>query len=319
VAAHPQEFLIVGIGAAAQTHLKVLEQIPDAVVVAGVDTAGRPGLAFRGQAIPVYATVGQARDHHAPGAVVVATPTPSHSAVCDDVADSFPAARILVEKPAAGNLADARHVLAGIGGRQPVDVAYHMSFSPEVTWGLQLTQAQAASLGEPAAIEACFTDPYQPDFESAQSRFGSSWIDSGINSLSILNRFAELTARSSLRSLGEETWSAFEAHVTCRAGSDEFDAVILTSWHVTDAAKTTRIRYSSGAELVMDHTAVAGYLVQDSEITGLFGSDRSISRRERHYRALYDWWLADGNQIASTGTHLRLHEILLQPPDTAPG
>jgi hypothetical protein len=55
----------------------------------------------------------------------------------------------------------------------------------------------------------------------------------------------------------------------------------LTSWHVTDPAKTTRIRYRSGAELVMDHTAVAAYLVADGHITDAFGANASIPRRER--------------------------------------
>ncbi|SRR5216683_3460105 len=314
-AAH--DFLIVGLGAVTQTHIRVLEQIPGAEIIAGVDTSGHSGLEFRGQAIPVYATLGQARDHHDPGIVVVATPTPTHAAVCGAVARCFPAARTLVEKPVADNLADARHVLSGIGRSQPVDVAYHMAFSPEVAWGVQITQARAADLGTPTAIESSFTDPYQ-DESSARARFTSSWIDSGINALSVLNRFTEVARRRSLRSLGEAGWSAFEARLVCRAYGSELEALILTSWHVTDAAKTTRIRYESGAEVIMDHTAVAGYLIQDGQITGFFGSDRSVPRRERHYRALYQWWLTDGNRIASRETHLRLHEMLLKPEDNAP-
>jgi hypothetical protein len=38
-------------------------------------------------------------------------------------------------KPAADNLTDAQHVLSELAKRQPVDVAHHMAFSPEVTWG----------------------------------------------------------------------------------------------------------------------------------------------------------------------------------------
>ena len=74
-------------------------------------------------------------------------------------------AKILVEKPAADNLIDARRVLTDIGQRQPLDVAYHMSFSPEVTWGTRLTQAKARTLGIPVAAEAFFTDPYEDEVE----------------------------------------------------------------------------------------------------------------------------------------------------------
>jgi len=279
-----------------------------------VDIADRPGVMFRGRPLPVYKTVQDARDYHHPDVVVVATPTPVHAAVCAQVAGSFPAARILVEKPAADNLAGARLILADIGRRQPVEVAYHMSFSPEVAWGVQVTTARAGELGQPVAAESCFTDPYQDDYEWARSTFGSSWIDSGINSLSILSRFADLAARTSLRRIGEPPWSAYEAHLTCRADGSEFEALILTSWHVTDPAKTTRIRYNSGAELVMDHTGVAGYLVQDHAVSAVFGSDRAVPRRERHYRALYQWWLVDGRPIMPAETSLHLHDLLLQPP-----
>lgn len=310
------EVVIVGLGAVAQTHLKVLERIPGADVIAGVDTAQKPRLTFRGHPVPVYRKLQDASSRHNPGVVVIATPTPAHASVCAEAADCFPTAKILVEKPAADNLPDATYVLAEIGGHQPVDVAYHMAFSPEVTWAMQAAQASAADLGVPAAIEAAFTDPYAGD-AAARASLGNSWIDSGINSLSILSRFAEPVSRSSLRRIGEPEHSVFEAHVTCRAADGEIDARILTSWHVTDPAKTTRIQYSSGAELVMDHTAVAGYLVTDGQIAAVYGSDRTIPRRDRHYLALYKWWLDEGNRILPAETSLRLHNLLLQPPNDA--
>jgi hypothetical protein len=140
--------------------------------------------------------------------MVIATPTPAHAAVCGEIAAAFPAARILVEKSAADTLAGARHVLADIGGHQSVDVAYHMSFSPEVEWGLQVTRARAADMGTPCGIEASFADPYQDEPEAVRATYGSSWVDSRINFLSVLSRFSDVTARRSLRRLGEESWSA---------------------------------------------------------------------------------------------------------------
>lgn len=244
---------------------------------------------------------------------VVATPTPTHAVVCSQVAESFPSVRILVEKPAATSLADARHVLGEIGRQQPVEVAYHMSFSPEVTWAVEVARTRADSLGAPVAIEASFSDPYKNESESARSRFCNSWLDSGINALSVANRFAEPIERTSLCQLGEDSESVFEAHLRCRKDGSVIQALFLTSWHVTDAAKTTRIRYEFGAELVMDHTAVAGYLVQNGAISAIFGSDRSIPRRERHYRALYQRWLVEGKPIITTEISLRLHDLLLRP------
>jgi predicted dehydrogenase len=44
------------------------------------------------------------------------------------VAEYYPGAIIMVEKPAADNLDDARRMIED-GGKQPVNVAYHMAFS----------------------------------------------------------------------------------------------------------------------------------------------------------------------------------------------
>jgi len=311
------QILIAGLGEVAQTHLRVLEQTPGADVVAGLDIAARPEMTFRGHTAPLYRTPEDAAAHHDPDVVVIATPTPTHATVCGQITACFPAARILVEKPAASDLRGARHVLMDIGSRQPVDVAYHTAFAPEVSWGDETVRASADDLGSPVAVEAYFTDPHQDDFHATSQRLGNSWLDSGINALSVLTRFVQPVKRSSLRRIGEPSRSVFEAHLICQAAGSELDALILTSWHVNDRAKTTRIRYSSGAELVMDHTAVAGYLTRNGRVAAIFGSDRTIPRRERHYLALYRWWLSEGNPIMPAETSIRLHELLLQPADDA--
>lgn len=101
----------------------------------------------------------------------------------------------------------------------------------------------------------------------------------------------------------------------CQADGHDLDALTVTTWQVTDPAKTTRIRYGSGAELVMDHTAVAGYLVIGGNVAEVFGADASIPQRERHYRALYRSWLSDNRPIATAQGHLFLHGLLLKDVD----
>ncbi len=309
--------LLVGLGAIGQTHARAIEALPAlgpradvlADVLAGVDVDGARTLRFRGQDRPVYPSLQAASSAHTPAIVVIATPTGTHAAVCDHAARYFPQARLLVEKPAAATLPDARRILSGIGGRQPVDVAYHTSFAPEVTWGQQaLASRQPGAL---VAAESFFADPYYDDFGRAAATLGNSWLDSGINALSVLARFATLGKRESLRRIGGERQSVFEAHLSCQRDGGPVDALVVTSWHVADAAKTTRLRYASGLELLMDHTAVAAYLLREGRIEAAFGADRAIARRDRHYRALYAWWLAGGRPALPPETGLHLHELLL--------
>jgi predicted dehydrogenase len=293
-------------------HAKALEDVPGAVLVAGIDIDPRV-LNFRGDRVPVYRSVPDTafQDCLNPDIVVIATPTSTHADVCGEIAKYFRAASILVEKPAADNLAAARSIIRDVGGRQPVTVAYHMAFSPVVEWGLNEVRARQENIGTPVSVEAWCADPYQADLASAQESLGNSWIDSGINALSVIERFVRPVARTSLRQIGEPSQSVFEGKFSCDADGAEIPASIMTSWYSSAPSRWTKIRYSSGAELVMDHNAVAGYIRQDGEAVTVFGSDGLTPRREAHYKALYRSWLADQDAIFSADTSLRLHELLL--------
>jgi hypothetical protein len=63
--------------------------------------------------------------------------------------------------------------------------------------------------------------------------------------------------------------------------------------------------------MLMDHTAVAAYLLRDGGVEAAFGADRGIPRRERHYRALYHWCLTEGRPAFPPDIGLHLHELLL--------
>ena len=304
--------VIIGIGIAGTVHARVLEDFPAVTLVAGVDASLR-NLDFRGSKTPVYSSVLDITSESQldPNMIVIATPTPTHAAVCGEAAEYFGQASIIVEKPAADNLKDALHVIRDIGGKQPVTVAYHMAFSPVVEWGVREAGERADQLGAPVAIDAWAADPYQSDLVSAQERLGNSWIDSGINALSVIERFVKPVACTSLRRIGGESRSVFEGTFKCEADGGLLTATIMTSWSSTAPSRWTRISYSSGAELVMDHNAVAGYIRQNGHATSTFNSDGTMPRREAHYRSLYRSWLANPDQVFSADTSMRLHELLL--------
>ena len=311
----PQEIIIAGLGTAGSVHAKALEEFDQVTVIAGIDTDRSRSLTFRERQVKVYPGVFDATsDNLDPNIVIIATPTPTHAQVCDDVAEYFPKAIILLEKPAADNLDDAQRIIEGIGSKQAVNIAYHMAFSPEVSWALELARKRTDHLGRPIAIESWHTDPYQLERASAEATLGTSWIDSGINALSVIERFAKITERTSLRQIGEAHKSEFEGTFICGPRDENLTAIVLTSWHSTAPARTTRIRYSSGAELVMDHAAVAGYLLEGGTLTAKFGSDGRIPRREAHYKAMYESWLVDDKQAFPKDTSLRLHILLLEQP-----
>jgi len=310
-----RKVVIVGIGVAGRLHARALEDVSGVDLVAGIDTSPC-NLTFCGNEKPVYTSlfdiVSESRLH--PDIVVVATPTRTHAKVCGEIGEYFREASIIVEKPAADNLEDARRIVYDIGGKQPVTVAYHMAFSPVVEWGLEQAAERADELGTPIAVESWGADPYQSDLASVQKSLGNSWIDSGINALSVIERFVKPIERTSLRRLGDPSQSVFEGTFLCETDGNQLSATVMTSWYSTAPSRWTRIRYSSGAELVMDHNAVAGYIRQNGAASAVFGSDGTIPRREAHYRALYRSWLSR-KEVFATDTSMRLHQLLLSIED----
>jgi predicted dehydrogenase len=305
--------VVIGLGIAGAVHVSALEEMPDIAVIAGIDTSASRRLTFRGDEVPVYPSVFDmiSECRLRPDIVVVATPTSAHADVCSEVGEHFGQASIIVEKPAAGSLADAERIVRGVGGKQPVAIAYHMAFSPVVNWGLRETAERAHELGRPIAIETWYADPYQSELASARARLGDSWTDSGINALSVIERFVKPVERTSLRKIGDPEHSVFEGTFSCESNGERLPANVMTSWYSTAPSRWTRIRYVSGAELVMDHNAVAGYIRQNGEASAVFGSDGSVPRRAAHYRAMYKSLMAHGDQVFPAETSMRLHRLLL--------
>ncbi len=303
---------LVGLGAVSQTHMNVLATMPQVDVVGGVDPSQRGHPTFRGQEVPVVATLQQAAGY-APTLVVIATPTSTHATLWREARSVFPDAAVLVEKPAADEAGEAGELLSGSGpGIGVTEVAHHMAFAPEVLWGERLVQKRCDELGPVREACAWFTDPYATDIDAARQRLGTSWLDSGINALGVMTRFCDPVERLSLRSLGGTPGSMFEARVRCTSRGEPFEALIVTSWHVTDAARRTRLRFASGAELLLDHHAVAGYLTDAGRVIDIFGTDGSVSRRESHYISLYHRLLVERRPLIPIQQNRRLHAILLR-------
>ena len=128
--------LVVGLGTIAQTHLKVLGQRPDVVVVGGVDPVADAG------DVPAYRTLDDALAADlAPTLVVVATPTETHVRIVREVVERTDAL-VLSEKPLATTQAEIG-TLADIAER--VRVAHHFAFSPEVEWARRYHSPRAGA------------------------------------------------------------------------------------------------------------------------------------------------------------------------------
>ncbi len=266
--------LVVGLGTIAQTHLKVLGQRPDVVVVGGVDPVADAG------DVPAYRTLDDALAADlAPTLVVVATPTETHVRIVREVVERTDAL-VLSEKPLATTQAEIG-TLADIAER--VRVAHHFAFSPEVEWARRYTLA--AGWSRPGRVLSIFNDAYAGLGDARLASYVSSWVDSAPNQLSLLAPFigsCEVVRHADQR----------ERAVTVL--DHECGRIVLSSnWLAADTSKQTTLEYTDGRQVRMDHTSLTATVLEGDVVTQHVGYAGTAGRKEAHYRGLYNVLLSD--------------------------
>ncbi|MFJ5674161.1 Gfo/Idh/MocA family protein [Streptomyces sp. NPDC093097] len=291
---------IVGIGIIAQTHLEVLAEDERFTVSFTVDPHRDEPVDFRGTRPPHYPALHDALDAHDPHLVVIATPTEAHAALAVQALTGS-AGRVLVEKP----LVHTRSALARLHALDPTaDVrgrlltAHHFAFSPEVRWAADQLAAHP-EWGPITSVTSAFYDPYVLRGQQAFDSYVSSWMDSGVNQLSVLARLVELTGpvTGSQADGGASAW--YTAAYTSRGTTGT--ARLRSSWHTGTSSKETVVTFAeSGVEMWIDHTAMTGFAARNSELLSTHGSDGRTPRKIAHYRPLYDS-IASGTPDAVLG------------------
>ncbi|WP_030055302.1 MULTISPECIES: Gfo/Idh/MocA family protein [Streptomyces] len=287
VRVEPVRVGLVGVGIIAETHLAVLAERDDVALEFTVDSRPVGPVEFRGATRPHYGELARALDAHRPDLVVVATPTETHAELTVQ-ALLHSEATVLVEKPLVhdlASLAELRNLDGKADVRGRLFTAHHFAFSPEVDWAAGLIAANP-DWGPVTAITSAFYDPYVLRGEAAFASYVSSWTDSGVNQLSILTRFVDLTGLTSLRQTdgGASAWCA----VGFRSRGEAGTARLRSSWLTGSSSKESNLVLGhSGVEVWIDHTAMTGFAARAGELLASFGNDGRTDRKVAHYRPLY--------------------------------
>ena len=291
----PRALVLVGLGRAAALTLGGIAPRGDVRLVAAVDPLGREATT----PVPLDVAVGHALvDQPAFDIAVVATPTATHPDVCRTL---FELCRgdelVLCEKPLADDPRVAEDVLgaAGAAGIR-FRVFFHFGFAAEVMWARDTLAGLA-----PVESAACaFVDPYADDLEARTAALVSSWLDSGINALSVLGRLVELRDAEPLP--GNTAIDA-NVRVTFSSGGADRKGTIRTAWD-TYARKTTTVRLVDGTELVLDHRAASVTIGGREVFRG--APDPSRDR----YRLMLAAHLDDTDLVHTSPQVLELHRLL---------
>ena len=290
----------VGIGIIAETHLEVLAEDERFTVTFTVDPNRRAPVDFRGARPPHYPVLRDALGAHDPDLVVIATPTETHADLAEQALTGS-TGRVLVEKPLVhglGALARLRELDSTVDVQRRLLTAHHFAFSPEVRWAADQLAAHP-EWGPVTDITSAFHDPYILRGQQAFDSYVSSWMDSGVNQLSVLARLVDLTGlvSGSQADGGASAW--YTAAYTSRGMPGT--ARLRSSWRTGASSKETVLSFAeSGVEMWIDHTAMTGFAARNSELLSTHGSDGRTPRKIAHYRPLYDT-LASGVPDAVLG------------------
>ncbi len=302
-----------GLGRISRHHLEALEPIAGIDVVGGCDPAPGRRLVFRGAGRPVFASPDELAAL-APTTVVVATPTAVHHETCVRIL-SWPErpARLLVEKPMASSLEQVEELSARSGALTEISVLYHAAYAPEVLWALARKDEWIAEHGRITGYESSFADPYRDlDPDIREKSHVSSWLDSGINALSVAQRFVSLIGVERLVRAGSGP-SVYQAELGFRSGPDTGRLRLRTSWDVPVAAKSSELVLESGAEILLDHQAVTGVVRHRGAVLDSFEYRGDVARLTLHYQGLFRALFLDGERV-SAAESLFLHRLLFAAP-----
>jgi predicted dehydrogenase len=209
-------------------------------------------------------------------AVIVATPTATHFDVASQAIGA--GKPLLLEKPAALSRSDFDALRQSAADRHvPVVCLFHYACASEVTAAASILRGANRHV----AWHSTFYDPYNTSLDGEAFSLVDSWVDSGINQLSVffnvwpdaklaLNH-AALTPPAPPRA-GTVAASAEFSFV---AGDTRGMAVFETNWSAGMSRKSTRVHLSNPSMAVeMDHSAEAvavskdGFVEKTSHATG---------------------------------------------------
>ena len=281
---------IVGFGRIGHVHAEALTRLDGVALVAAADAVDVESLDL--------------------DVVIVATPTWTHAAVVRELRKRWPG-RIVVEKPAATTEDDVEAMLDDAG----VEPLYHAAFAPEVVWAADGLPRWVDGHGALTGISMAFADPYAADLDRATATLGDSWLDGGINAVSVLARLVEPQRRDSRRAV-DGPCSTFEATITYGGCAGEGLAHIVTSWAAVEPSKSTRLTFADGAVLVLDHQAVLGRLTSSAgAVLEAFASPSLEPRLVQHYVGSFTRILVEGVRSFPVEVDRLLHRLVLSPDE----
>ena len=280
---------IIGTGRVSEHHLAALALCPDIRIVSGFDSNPR-----RLSSLPPHArreaSLEDLLRNPDVQTVLIATPTSTHEHIALKAIQASKS--VLLEKPAALSPGSFERIRdAALSESIPVFALFHAAYGSEVE------AARAALASSPAgsllAWHSAFHDPYERNARARASLL-NSWIDSGINALSVVRTVlggVRLRCSFSSHTPPAAHWATSSSVQTFEvAGAWSGLVTIECNWRARNSHKSSRVVFGSGQRLVLDHTNQALLRAEPNDVDYVTESYRNLRPRlTNHYiRAFAD-------------------------------
>ncbi|HEO66254.1 MAG TPA: Gfo/Idh/MocA family oxidoreductase [Spirochaetes bacterium] len=246
---------------------------------------------------------------------LISTPNMTHFEIGMEVIEK--GRSVLLEKPICTTQEELEMIIEASEKKGVfTSVAFHASFAQDVDWWLNNNNGN--ELGKLLGFNSGFFDPYitKGKVSPISKSLGGSWIDSGINALSVISKFihpstlkiteARMTSIEGIECQQVQGLSIFSFKNEGHCGH----GVIDTNWSLNVNRKTTRLWYEN-ADILLHHSLESVFRVEGDSAVLIKDLRNNNARLTNHYTSLFVQLTTDYTQGKQNIKHAAMiHELL---------
>lgn len=248
-------------------------------------------------------------------AVLIAVPPASHFSLA--LVGLQYGKHILLEKPATLSIRELEILYREANYRNKVlHIAYHAAFAKDLEWFLPNREElkRKYQLGKLSVLDCCFYDPYMEHGIIIERKrlLGGSFIDSGVNALSVCARIMSIN-KFSLTEKQEQSDGITVYHAEHFYHSNDCTMCIRTGWDMGQNIKRTMLGFTgTDGKILLNHSEQAVIWIQNGRRKILF-QDETMPRLLAHYLGVFkDFYSVYYGQESNQRQSIQIHKLLFQ-------
>jgi len=314
---------IIGLGHIGKCHIQALSQFPELNLVAACDYNSQLAQLLPYH-VPFYWETEALLANKNIHTVIIATPNETHFELVNLAFDA--GKNVIMEKPAASDFEQFQILDARFRESEQLHIyyAFHAAKAFDLSWFQQYynQSKNQQRLGSITAFACHFYDPYvqQGEIEAEAKSLGNSWIDSGVNALSVLSELFDLSQFGLLsRNLTPDVTTGIAIQGLAQYQFPVRDSAvgglgcINTNWTLGLNRKETWLAFGeTGYQLKLDHSQQQVLETHpNGEVSLLQDCSQQRDRLLNHYLGVFsDYVNCETKQQFNYSQAHKIHQLL---------